>query len=96
MTFPYSLKLNCHIFISGGLNVPILMVVFGFEFSEAAALSLCSVLGNVCMQLIINRNACHPLDPTRPLAYFDVVLVRRLDIRKFIFITINYVDSSLL
>lgn len=59
----------------GGLNVPVLLVIFGFDFRKATRLSLCLVLGNLISQFFLNRKSCHPKDPTRPLQYWDLVLV---------------------
>lgn len=47
---------------------------FGFDFTKAAVLSLCCVLGNLISQLILNRNSPHPNMQTRALAYWDLVL----------------------
>jgi hypothetical protein len=59
----------------GGLNVPILIVIFGFGFSKAAVLSLWTVLGNIIAQFLLNYNARHPEKMSRPLIYWDVVVV---------------------
>lgn len=59
----------------GGLNLPILVVIFGFGFSKAAVLSLWTVLGNILAQFSLNYNARHPEKLSRPLIYWDVVLV---------------------
>jgi hypothetical protein len=59
----------------GGLNVPILIVVFGFGFTKAAVLSLWTVFGNILAQFSLNYNARHPELMSRPLIYWDVVVV---------------------
>lgn len=59
----------------GGLNVPILIVLFGFGFSKAAVLSLWTVLGNILAQFSLNYNARHPEKMARPLIYWDVIVV---------------------
>lgn len=51
------------------------MVAFGFDFKKATRLSLCLILGNLLSQFFLNRKSCHPRDPTRPLQYWDLVLV---------------------
>jgi uncharacterized membrane protein YfcA len=61
--------------LTGGLHVPILIVVFGFSFKGAARLSLCLVFGNTLTQIFLNRNATHPKDTTRPLPYWDLILI---------------------
>lgn len=58
----------------GGLNVPILVVAFGFEFNKAVVLSLCAVLGNLVSQLTLNHNSHHPSAKSRPLPYWDLIL----------------------
>lgn len=35
----------------GGLNVTVLLVIMGFEYTHAVSLSLCAVLGNVAAQV---------------------------------------------
>lgn len=35
----------------GALNVPILLLIFGYEYKTAVTLSLCCVLGNVLSQV---------------------------------------------
>ena len=59
----------------GGLNVPILIVIFQFSFSKAAVLSLWTVLGNILSQFSLNYNSRHPEKLSRPLIYWDVILV---------------------
>jgi hypothetical protein len=59
----------------GGLNVPILIVIFQFGFSKAAVLSLWTVLGNITAQFFLNYNSRHPEKMSRPLIYWDVVVV---------------------
>jgi hypothetical protein len=59
----------------GGLNLPILIVIFGFGFSKGAVLSLWTVFGNIVAQFALNYNARHPEKMSRPLIYWDVVVV---------------------
>ena len=59
----------------GGVNVPIFLVAFGYDYSKATILSLCTVLGNYISQTSINWNKRHPYVPARPLIYWDAVLV---------------------
>ena len=59
----------------GGLAVPILLVFFGFEYHDATILSLCTVLGSYIIQSVINWGKHHPQDPSRPMIYWDAVLV---------------------
>jgi uncharacterized membrane protein YfcA len=59
----------------GGLNVPIFVVILGFQFKTATILSLCTVLGNYISQIYVNWDRSHPLMITRPLIYFEIILV---------------------
>ena len=59
----------------GGLNVPILLVVFGYEYQQAVIFSLSTVLGNYVSQVYLNWRKRHPYDPRRPLIYWDAVLL---------------------
>ena len=59
----------------GTLNVPILYYIFGYSFHEAVILSLCTLAGNYLVQTIINIGRKHPKDKSRPLIYWDAVLV---------------------
>ncbi len=59
----------------GGLTMPILLVVMGFGYDDAVALSLCSVFGNSGCQFLINRNRAHPNNPRRPMIYWEAVLI---------------------
>eukprot|EP01035_Chromulina_nebulosa_P018230 gene18230-23900_t len=59
----------------GGLNVPLLLVIIGFPYKTCVVLSLCAVLGNHCSQTTINWFKSHPFDVSRPLIYWDVVLI---------------------
>lgn len=58
----------------GGLNVPILLVFFQFDYKTAVVLSLCTVLGNYTSQSTVNFNKRHPYKQSRPLIYYDAVL----------------------
>lgn len=59
----------------GGLNVPVLLVILQFDYSEAVVLSLCAVLGNTLCQFSINVNRTHPINPKRPLINWEAILV---------------------
>lgn len=59
----------------GALNVPILWLLFGFSFHTAVILSLCTLSGNYLMQVLINLPKRHPIVRSRPLIYWDVILV---------------------
>lgn len=59
----------------GGLNVPILLVILGFKYKQATVLSLCTVLGNYLSQIFVNWDRSHPLLPSRPLIYFEIIIV---------------------
>jgi uncharacterized membrane protein YfcA len=59
----------------GGLNLPGLLLFFGFDYEEAVVLSLCTVLGNLLSQLFLNIGKSHPLSYTRPLIYWEIVLI---------------------
>ncbi len=59
----------------GGLNVPILLVIFGFDYKTAVVLSLCTVLGNYISQVSLNYKKAHPQLSSRPLIDFNAVLV---------------------
>jgi uncharacterized membrane protein YfcA len=59
----------------GGLNVPIFYMVFGYSYHTSLKMSLVAVMGNLLSQLFLNYRAHHPEAPSRPLIYWDVVLV---------------------
>mmetsp|Transcript_9654 Transcript_9654/g.24692 ORF Transcript_9654/g.24692 Transcript_9654/m.24692 type:complete len:408 (-) Transcript_9654:274-1497(-) len=59
----------------GGLNVPVLMIIFNFTPKEATVLSNTAVFGNTMSQLIINLRRPQPHDPTKPLVDFVAVLM---------------------
>lgn len=52
-----------------------MLVIFGFKYKDAVVLSLCTVLGNYMSQVYINWKRAHPLMPSRPLIYFELVMV---------------------
>lgn len=58
----------------GGLNLPLFLVLFKFEYNNAVVLSLCTVFGNISAQILINFSKRHPLKQSRPLIYWDVLL----------------------
>ena len=59
----------------GTINVPIIYFVMGVDFKTAVILSLCTLSGNYLFQVLINITKRHPILPTRPLIYYDIVLV---------------------
>lgn len=59
----------------GSLNVPILINVFGFEYQDAVVLSLCTLMGNYMLQVLINLERRHPTSPQKPLIYWDAILI---------------------
>ena len=59
----------------GGLSLPILIVVFGFEFTNSVVLSLCAVFGNIAAQFCLNYNSRHPEKLSRPLIYWEAISV---------------------
>ena len=59
----------------GGINVPVLFVIWGYSYSTSLVLSLCAVFGNLMSQFMLNWGAVHPKIENRPLIYWDVVMV---------------------
>ena len=59
----------------GTLNVPILINIFGFDYSTAVVLSLSTLMGNYLLQTLINLDKRHPTSPTKPLIYWDAVMI---------------------
>jgi uncharacterized membrane protein YfcA len=59
----------------GALNVPVLYFIWGFPYSEAVILSLATLMGNYLLQVLVNIPERHPIDLTRPLIYWDAILV---------------------
>lgn len=59
----------------GSLNVPILYSIIGFDYDTATVLSLCTLMGNYLLQVLVNLDKRHPTSPTTPLIYWDAVLV---------------------
>jgi uncharacterized membrane protein YfcA len=59
----------------GSLNVPILINIFGFEYQDAVVLSLCTLMGNYMLQVLINLERRHPTSPQKPLIYWDAILI---------------------
>lgn len=59
----------------GSLNVPILYSIIGFDYDTATVLSLCTLMGNYLLQVLVNLDKRHPSSPTTPLIYWDAVLV---------------------
>jgi uncharacterized membrane protein len=58
----------------GGLLVPILILVFGFDPKHAIPLSNFTILGCSIMNVILNLSKRHP-DADRPLVDWDLILV---------------------
>ncbi len=52
-----------------------MLVVFGFPYQNAVVFSLFTVFGNHCSQTYINWNRCHPVLKTRPLIYWEIILI---------------------
>ena len=59
----------------GGVTLPILIAIFGFEFTTAVVLSLCAVLGNILSQFWLNFRARHPENFSKPLIYWEAVMI---------------------
>jgi uncharacterized membrane protein YfcA len=59
----------------GSLNVPILYSIIGFDYDTAVVLSLCTLMGNYLLQVLVNLDKRHPSDPSVPLIYWDAVLI---------------------
>jgi uncharacterized membrane protein YfcA len=59
----------------GGLNLPILLVVFGFDIKVAVVYSLMTVLGNHISQTYLNILRPHPNMRSRPLIYWELILI---------------------
>ena len=59
----------------GGMNVPILHLIFGYSYSDSLVLSICGVMGNLLAQFSFNWNLRHPDVSSRPLIYWDLATV---------------------
>lgn len=59
----------------GGINVPILLLVFGYSLKTSIALSLCVVLGNAFAQTLLNIRKRHPKRMELPLIFWELVLL---------------------
>ena len=61
----------------GSLNVPILYTIMKFDYGVATLLSLYNLMGNYLLQVLVNIEKRHPspLAVTRPLIYWDAVLI---------------------
>lgn len=61
----------------GSLNVPILYTIMKFDYDTSTLLSLCNLMGNYLLQLLVNIEKRHPspLAVNRPLIYWDAVLI---------------------
>eukprot|EP00928_Gymnodinium_smaydae_P058962 TRINITY_DN4217_c0_g4_i2.p1 TRINITY_DN4217_c0_g4~~TRINITY_DN4217_c0_g4_i2.p1 ORF type:complete len:555 (+),score=94.34 TRINITY_DN4217_c0_g4_i2:29-1693(+) len=59
----------------GGLNVPLLIFLGGFELKEAVPLSHVAVLGNAISQVLVTCRLRHPELPARPLVHYELALL---------------------
>ena len=65
----------------GTLNVPILINLLGFNYHEATILSLCTIMGNYTLQVLVNLDRPHPLALEssiryiKPLIFWEAVLI---------------------
>ena len=59
----------------GGVNVPILILIYGYSFDRSVIFSSCTLLGNFISQIFVNLPKHHPNLSSRPLIYTDLVLV---------------------
>lgn len=59
----------------GSINVAILLYFGGYDYSSAVRLSVCVLLGNLLLQILINVRRNHPIVPHRPLIYWECVSV---------------------
>jgi len=59
----------------GGINVPILLIIFGYSFKTCVVLSLCTVLGNALAQTSVNIYKTHPSNIRSPLIFFEIAAV---------------------
>lgn len=57
------------------MNVPILYSIIGFDYDTAVILSLCTLMGNYLLQVLVNLDKRHPNEPRLPLIYWDAVLI---------------------
>lgn len=59
----------------GGINVPILLLIFGYGFDTAVILSLFIVLGNALAQSYLNLGKTHPNFSNLPLIYWELIII---------------------
>ena len=59
----------------GGIIVPILNQVFFVSYKQSTVLSSCTLVGNYISQVMVNWPKSHPSNESRPLIYWDIVLV---------------------
>lgn len=59
----------------GGINVPILLLIFGYGFNTSVKLSLFAVLGNALAQNILNFGKSHPKYNDLPLIFWELVII---------------------
>ncbi len=59
----------------GGINLPVLLLIFGYSFKTSVCLSLCVVLGNAMAQSAINLTRRHPTDARFPLIFWELIIV---------------------
>lgn len=59
----------------GGINVPILLLIFGYGFTTSVNYSYYMVLGNEIAQFIINLQQPHPFKRHAPLVNWELVTI---------------------
>jgi len=59
----------------GSINVSILLALGHFSYETSIILSFFTLLGNLLFQVAINLSKSHPLISTRPLIYWEIVLI---------------------
>ena len=59
----------------GGIVSGIMLVIFQFQWQTAVVLSISAVAGNTIAQVAINFRKRHPFEESRPLMYWDALLI---------------------
>lgn len=59
----------------GSINLPIYLVLYLFSYDRAVVLSLVTVMGNYFSQVGINMQKRHFSKPSRPMIYWDCILI---------------------
>ena len=59
----------------GGVIGGILLVVFEFSWKDCVVLALSAVAGSTLAQTVVNFRKRHPINPSRPLIYWDAVAI---------------------